>query len=73
MKPKYYKTNCHYIKIYSEEKCICVTDYIDNYEIGIKHAELPFKVDAEISNKEEFEQAFKKVQLEINKIYESNN
>jgi hypothetical protein len=71
--PAYYKTGVHFIKIYSEEKCICVTDFIDNYEISIKHAELPFNVGAEISNKEEFEKGFKKVQLEINKIHESNN
>jgi hypothetical protein len=70
--PAYYKTSVHYFKIYSEKKCICVTNMNDHYEIGLKHAELPFDVGAEISNKEEFEQGFEKVQLEINKIYESN-
>jgi hypothetical protein len=44
----------------------------DHYEIGIKHAELPFNADSIICTKEEFEQGFNKVQLELNKIYERN-
>jgi hypothetical protein len=70
--PAYYKTSIHYFKIYSEEKCICVTNMNYHYEIGLKHAELVFNADAIVCNKEEFEQAFEKVQLEINKVYESN-
>jgi hypothetical protein len=69
--PAYYKTSIHYFKIYSEKKCICVTDFIDNYEISIKHAELPFNVDAIVCTKEDFEQAFNEVSLKLNKIYES--
>jgi hypothetical protein len=70
--PAYYRTGVHYFKIYSEKKCICVTDMNDHYEIGIKHAELPFNADSIICTKEEFEQGFNKVQLELNKIYERN-
>jgi len=70
--PAYYKTICHYIKIYSDDKCICVTDSFENYEIGIKHSELAFNTNAVVSTKEEFELYFNKLQIEINNIYESN-
>lgn len=70
--PAYYKTICHYIKIYSNDKCICVTDSFGNYEIGIKHSELAFNTNAVVCNKEEFEVTYNKVQIEINKIYENN-
>jgi hypothetical protein len=72
MTPTYFKTQCHYIKIYSNEKCICVTDYFNNYEIGIKHSELAKNINAVVSTKEEFEVAYNKVQIEINNIYENN-
>jgi hypothetical protein len=73
MKPKFYKTPVHYFKVYSETYCICVANMADNYEIGIKHASLPLKTNAVESTREEFEEIFNKVQIEINKIYESNN
>ena len=73
MTPKFYKTPVHYFKVYSETYCICVADMVDNYEIGIKHASLPLRIDAVESTKEEFELYFNKVQIEINKIYERNN
>lgn len=72
MTPKFYKTPVHYFKVYSETYCICVADMVDNYEIGIKHSELPLNTCAVVSTKEEFEAAYNKVQSEINKIYESN-
>jgi hypothetical protein len=73
MTPKFYKTQCHYFKIYSEDKCICVTDLKSDYEISLKHSKLPINIGAVVSTKEEFELYFNKVQIEINNIYESNN
>jgi hypothetical protein len=71
--PAYYKTIIHYFKIYSEEKCICVTNMNDLYEIGIKHAELPFNSDGMVEcTKEEFEQTYNEVSLKLKNIYESN-
>jgi hypothetical protein len=70
--PAYYKTRIHYFKIYSEEKCICVTNMNYHYEIGLKHAELAFNADAIVCTKEDFEQAFNEVSLKLKNIYESN-
>jgi hypothetical protein len=71
--PAFYKTRIHYFKIYSEKKCICVTNMNDHYEIGLKHGELAINADAILCTKEDFEQAFNEVSLKLNKIYESNN
>ena len=70
--PAYYKTGVHFIKIYSEKKCICVTNMNDHYEIGLKHVELAFNADAIVCNKEEFGQVFNEVSLKLKNIYESN-
>ena len=70
--PAYYKTNIHYFKVFSEKYCICVTDMNEHYDVGIKHAELPFNADAIICTKEDFEKAYNEVSLKLNKIYESN-
>jgi hypothetical protein len=71
--PAFYKTSVHYFKIYSEEKCICVTNMNDHYEIGLKHVGLAFNEYSIVCTKEDFEQAFNEVSLKLNKIYESNN
>jgi|LakMenE18May11ns_1017448.scaffolds.fasta_scaffold8107083_1 hypothetical protein len=71
--PAYYKTSVHYFKIYSEEKCICVTNMNDHYEIGLKHVELAFNEYSIVCNKEDFKQAYNEVSLKLKNIYESNN
>jgi hypothetical protein len=50
--PAYYKSKTGYFhyKIYSEENCLCVYEN----EIGIKHAWLPFAIESEPSNADEF-------------------
>jgi hypothetical protein len=71
--PAYYRNLSTIVKIFSEEKCICVTDYDSYLEISLKYAELPFNVGMVECTKEDFKQAYNEVSLKLKNIYESNN
>lgn len=61
--PYYSKDVCHYFKAFSLAKCISITDMEDSYEIGIYHSGLAFGSASKVtkSDKDEFEDAFKRV------------
>lgn len=65
--PAFYKTSCHQIKIYSDEKCIYITksDYGINSSITTAHSGLAFTLNAEPSTESEFLDMYNQVNSEL--------
>lgn len=66
--PHFMKSNCHFYKVYSEEKCIQVTDLDGNYQIQQAHSGLAF-LDGQVeATAEEFKDAFERVSVYLTTI-----
>jgi uncharacterized protein YpbB len=71
--PSYKKSNCHFWKIYSEEKAICVTNLEGYYEIGEQTIQVALKSGDEESNEEEFNEAFERIFNKLKNLKDGSN